>query len=282
MVFDSLEKDQFRLWSQNRLSTINPWRGQALSINRTASCHILCGSSDGTCSRLKQVKAGETWQCGAYQTGWVFVLAYCLPFCKPLNRCKGWMRGNLVFLPPGRAEYNPNMLCLIGGKALQPNLFIHYSCLQLHLGPFRLWGQFVQTLPFSSYCRLSFYLPFPCSISECPFWLPHTFFRFFSQAHSLQHFSLPPFIFPPPSTGAFASLYLFAFASPPCLPPSHSAFSVRSLLVLWEETLPTQSSLPPLPPAPSRPSYDDMYLQVMMREAGSAFDQCLGWSANKR
>ena len=118
MVFDSLEKDQFRLWSQNRLSTINPWRGQALSINRTASCHILCGSSDGTCSRLKQVKAGETWQCGAYQTGWVFVLAYCLPFCKPLNRCKGWMRGNLVFSPPQVEQSITPTCCASSGAKL--------------------------------------------------------------------------------------------------------------------------------------------------------------------
>lgn len=83
-----------------------------------------------------------------------------------------------------------------------------------------------------------------------------------------------PFIFPPSSTGAFASLYLFHL--PLFIPPSYSAFSVRSLLALLEETLLPHFSIPFLLLCMYCLSFDDLYLQVMMRQAGFLINSSLG------
>lgn len=144
----------------------------------------------------------------------------------------------------------------------------------------------MQTLPFPSYSFLTFYQLFLCTISECPFWLPflHLFSFFISPlSTALLSSSLSIHL----STTSFHSRLRLSI--PVCVDGMwgthththmHSSFSVRSLLALWKETLLTLLA-PSSPPLLGTQSYDDVYLQVKMREAALMFDQFLNRFPNK-
>lgn len=100
------------------------------------------------------------------------------------------------------------------------------------------------------------------------------FFFFFSISPLSTALLSFPFIFPPSSTSAFASPYLFHL--PLFIPPSHSAFSVRSLLALLEETLLPHSSIPFLLHCLCRLSFDEWNLRVMIRQAGFLISSSAG------
>lgn len=171
------------------------------------------------------------------KTGRRFVLADSLPCYKPLSRCKVWMRGNLVFFPPSSAECNPD--CLSVCQPCRAKLCNQISSCIIHASSFTL-ALFTcrANLCNPCYFPLIFFSYFSCSISECPFQLPfsHTFF-ISPLSTALLSFCVSIHL----PTTSFASLYLFAFASP--LPTILALFLSKELVSSVESDPPLHTTL---------------------------------------
>lgn len=140
------------------------------------------------------------------------------------------------------------MLCLVGGKALQPNRFMYYSCLQLHLSPFFSFVRPIcANLAVFPHIAVS---PSTCSLPAASLNVPsgfHILFRFF---HKPTLYSTSPFLhssshlLPPAPSPLYTCLHL----PPPPLPSALTLCFLGKELVSSVGRDPPSTALTPSPP----------------------------------